>query len=302
MQHRTHDWALVIATGEDRRSHASSTVLDGEPMPQPFCPRDGRPSLFQDAMGRAAAIARPGQTCVVVAGEHRRWWARPLEDLPPQNVMAQSVSRGTAVDMLVPLLRLARRDPLARVAVLPTDHRVQGGSDVVRSLRTALTDVAAFCDDVLLLGLPVDATDTNFAYLLPGGADGTGLAPVAACVEPPGFVAASQLIARGAVRDSGMVVARLESLLALYERRFPEVVTALSLALGRERLGDVHAVSGVLEKLPEIDFLRHVLPDQQRFLRLVIVPACRSNTRGARSRARAARNFTPLSGRLLPAS
>jgi mannose-1-phosphate guanylyltransferase len=269
-----HDWTLVLAAGEGSRLRSLTTTTGGVPVPKQFCSLDGGPSLLQETLHRAESIAPPPRICTVVAAEHRQWWESPLRVLPRDNVVVQPRNRGTAIGILLPLLHLVRRDPRARVALLPSDHYVRDEQSLTRSLRTAMADVAAFSDDVLLLGIRPDEPDAELGYVVPGPADGTGIAPVAHFVEKPGLVEASQLIARGAVWNSFIVVARIEALLALYERQFPEVVTALDLALERERQGDRSAVCRLYDALPDIDFSRHLLQGQEHLLRLVNVPAC----------------------------
>lgn len=269
-----HDWALVLAAGEGSRLRSLTTTTGGVPVPKQFCSFDGGPSLLHETLHRAASVAPTERILTVVAAGHRRWWAEPLEVLPHRNVIVQPRNRGTAVGILLPLLHLARSDLRARVALLPSDHYVRDERILARSLRNAMADVADFCEDVLLLGIRPEEPDPELGYVLPGFPDGTGLAPVAQFVEKPSVAEAGPLIARGALWNSFIVVARLESLLALYERRFPEVVTALDLAIERGRLDDPHAVAQLYERLPDIDFSRHLLQGQETQLRLVDVPAC----------------------------
>ena len=274
MHDDTHDWALVLAAGEGTRLHSLTTTTGGVPVPKQFCSLNGGASLLQETLHRAESLVPAERICTVVAAGHRRWWSGPTAALPRRNVVVQPRNRGTAVGILLPLLQLARRDLRARVALLPSDHHVRDERTLARSLRHSLADVAEFSDDVLLLGMRPDAPDPELGYVLPGAADGTGLATVSRFVEKPGVHEAGQLIARGAAWNSFIVVARLESLLALYERRFPEVVTALDLAIERERLDDPSAIAQLYDRLPDIDFSRHLLQGQESCLRLVSVPPC----------------------------
>lgn len=300
MQDDPHNWALVLAAGEGSRLRSLTTTTSGVPVPKQFCSFDGGASLLEEALQRTRGIASPARTCAVVAAGHRRWWTRQLAALPPANVVVQPRNRGTAIGILLPLLHLARRDLRARVALLPSDHYVRDERVLGRSLRHAMADVTGYSEDVLLLGIRPEEPDPELGYVLPGAADGTGLASVAQFVEKPNLVEASQLIARGAAWNSFIVVARLESLLGLFERRFPEVVTALDLAIERGRLDDPGAVAEVYERLPDIDFSRHVLQGQEQHLRLVNVPACGWSDLGtpgrvadvlSRHRRRARRSF-----------
>lgn len=283
-----HDWALVLAAGEGTRLRSLTTTRDGVPVPKQFCSLDGGPSLLQEALSRAESIAHFTRICTVVAAQHRQWWAEPLQMRSRSNVVVQPQNRGTAIGILLPLLQLVRRDPRARVALLPSDHYVENERVLGRALRGAMIDAATYSDDVLLLGIRPDHADPELGYVVPGRPNGIGLAPVSRFVEKPSRADAETLIDHGALWNSFVVVARLESLLALYERRFPEVLTAMDLAIEREHAGDLRAMTELYERLPAIDFSRHVLQGQEEFLRVVQVPSCGWSDLGTPHRVAAA--------------
>jgi mannose-1-phosphate guanylyltransferase len=61
--------------------------------------------------------------------------------LPPGNVIVQPCNRGTATGVLLTLLCILERDPLARIVFLPADHHVRdecGPADSVRDATSAL--------------------------------------------------------------------------------------------------------------------------------------------------------------------
>ncbi len=75
-------WALVLAAGEGSRLRSLTTTASGQAVPKQFCSLQGGPSLLQEALQRAAAIAPLQRTCSIVAAQHRRWWEAPLYHLP----------------------------------------------------------------------------------------------------------------------------------------------------------------------------------------------------------------------------
>jgi len=112
-------WALVLAAGEGSRLRALTTT-NGVAVPKQFCSPQSGPSLLQEALRRAEAVAPRSRICTIVAEQHRRWWEGPLWSLPPQNIIVQPENRGTAAGLLLPLLlHIEARDPQARVVVLP---------------------------------------------------------------------------------------------------------------------------------------------------------------------------------------
>jgi mannose-1-phosphate guanylyltransferase len=274
MYDSTHDWALILAAGEGSRLR-SLTTRNGVAIPKQFCSLDGGASLLQEALHRAEAVAPRTRIATIVAQQHRRWWDGPLWTLPARNVVVQPRNRGTAIGILLPLLHLERRDPEARVALLPSDHFVRDEDVLARSLRAAMHALAQRRDGITLLGIEPDEADPELGYVLPGRADAQGVLTVERFVEKPDTAFARDLIDRGAVWNSFIVAARLASLVALFERRCPEIVALMRGAVARDLAsGGEDAVTLLYERLTELDFSRHVLQGQEPYLRLLPVPSC----------------------------
>jgi mannose-1-phosphate guanylyltransferase len=288
MQTHGHDWALVLAAGEGSRLR-SLTTSNGVAVPKQFCSLNGGPSLLQDALHRAEAVVPQSRVCTIVAEQHRRWWESPLYHLPGANVVVQPQNRGTAIGILLPLLRLERRDPDARVVLLPSDHFVRDEPTLARSLRLGLQSLSHRSDEVVLLGITPEEPDPELGYIVPGFSDRDSAFGVQRFVEKPAAPLAGALVEQGAVWNSFIIAARLPALLGLYERRFPEVVARLRKAVDCDlvcRTGD--AVVSAYERLPEIDLSRHVLEGQEPNLRVLPVPHCGWSDLGTPRRVAAA--------------
>ena len=199
MLHDTHDWAVILADG---------------------------PASCEESLQRAAAVAPRERTCVLLTASPRRRGRAGWSAIDPRNTIVQPRRRGTALDVLLPLLHLERRDPRARVAILPSARYAVAPERLGRSLRLAMSQVASSVDEIVRV--------------------------------------------EAATRRAGasvLLVARVDSLLGLYERRFPHVVHALDWAVERGALDGGHAVAELYEQLPNIDLARHLLHDQDRHLR-----------------------------------
>lgn len=274
MSDPTHDWALVLAAGEGSRLR-SLTTANGVAVPKQFCSLDGGPSLLQEALLRAEAVAVRPRVCAVVAPQHRTFWGQPLGLLPEANVIEQPLNRGTALGILLPLLRLERRDPRARLLLLPSDHHVRDEEALARSLRGAMRQAAVDEDRIVLLGVEPDSADPELGYVLPGDELGHGLHEIERFVEKPPAAVARTLIERGAAWNSFIVAGSLHALLGLFERRFAPIVESMREAIesdARHREGA--ALDSLYARLPEIDFSRHVLEGQEQCLRMLAAPAC----------------------------
>ena len=270
-------WALVLAAGEGRRLRDLTTSALGVCVPKQFCSLRGGPSLLQEALSRARGVVSMSRLCAIVAAQHRCWWKEPLSRLRPSNVIVQPENRGTGHGILLPLLHLFDRDPDALVIILPSDHYVRDESTLIRALSVATGQLQPRSMAILMLGIEPDEPDEELGYILPGRDDGTGTLQVDRFVEKPSASLASALIDGGALWNAFILVARVQALLELYQRRFPTLVTDMRSAV---RLGTHQPLSGTLAmaelyaRLPVLDFSRDVLDGAEQSLRVLPVPRC----------------------------
>lgn len=270
-----HTWAIVLAGGEGSRLRSLTTVPSGIIIPKQFCSlRDG-PSLLQEALSRAQAVASDQFTCVVVAAQHRRWWESILAAMPSSNVIVQPEGRGTAIGILLPLLHIIARDPKARVVLMPSDHHVQDEAVLASALRRATQLLCRGRDETILLGLEPDECDPDLGYIVPHRDLGRGACEVAHFVEKPSLAEAEELIERGALWNAFIVVSFASALLELFRRRMSDLIRALWTVQSDLRAGGgSESIAQLYQRLPNVDFSRDILQGQEEQLRVLPVPRC----------------------------
>lgn len=266
-------WVLVLAAGSGTRLGALTVGDDGVVVPKQYCSLRGGRSLLLDTLDRALQLAPAERVVVVVAAEHERWWRHQLACLPVQNIVVQPHNRGTTAGILLPLARILRRDPAARIAVLPSDHHVEQPAVLTDCMRAALQHVADDPGRLVLLGIAPDAADSEYGWIVPGPDDGA-LQHVAAFVEKPPPARAAALWQGGAVWNSFLFAAHGASLWRLCSRHAPETAAAIEAAARLEPGAREVALAGVYQALPTIDFSAIVLGRSAGELRLLRVPAC----------------------------
>lgn len=269
-------WAVVLAGGDGSRLSGLTRGPDGVVVPKQFCSLDGGPSLLQSAIDRAVAVAGAARTSVVVTEPHRRWWASDARMLPTEGVCVQPQNRGTAVGILLALLRLMERGSNARVVLLPADHFVEDERLLRRAVIEADLASRLYPDDLILLGMAPEWPDPELGYILPAAGRHALLPAVERFVEKPAQSEAERLVALGALWNAFIVVAPARVLLESFMRRMPQVVEAMRLALmhadGNE-LGE-DALAFLYRALPSLDFSRDLLEHESRRLRVAKVPHC----------------------------
>jgi mannose-1-phosphate guanylyltransferase len=276
MYDEANTWAVVLAAGDGTRLQSLTTGACGKTVPKQFCSLYEGPSLLQEALSRAEAVACTSRTCAVVAQQHRQWWVGELDSLPDANVIVQPENRGTANGILLPVLHILERQPDAQIVLLPSDHHVQQESILAASMRKAVEQLRWRFDEAVLMGLQPEEIDPELGYIVPGRSDGKGALTVTRFVEKPPFTRASELIERGALWNAFIVVASARALLAMFKESIPQVVCRMSAAVKHDLDAGTgtSATAELYADLPAIDFSKDILPGQEAHLRVLPVPRC----------------------------
>jgi mannose-1-phosphate guanylyltransferase len=296
MRSNRNTWALVLAAGEGSRLQSLTTTTLGTSIPKQFCSLQGGASLMHEALDRAQALASLQNTCAVVAAQHEQWWRAQLSGLVSRNITVQPLNRGTAIGVLLPLVRLLEREPAARIVLLPADHHVRNEAVLDWALRQALEAVEGSPEVVVLLGFRPEEADPQLGYIVPGEADVPGLQRVQKFVEKPPIQEARQLFRSGALWNAFILAASGQVLLGLFERCVPDLVRAMRTAV-REDLasaGAARAVARLYGQLPTLDFSSDILAGQTAPLRVLPVPHCGWSDLGTPERVNRVLRSPPL--------
>jgi len=188
--------------------------------------------------------------------------------------MIQPQNKGTAAGILLPFMHIVRRDPLARILVLPCDHFV-GNEDLLRKSIIAGLQVTQQHDDrVVLLGMKPVESDPEYGWIVPTGSidDGAAMA-VSTFVEKPDRSTAQRLARRGGLLNSLILVATARALLQVYDRTMPQLV-ARFVSWRDESPGAWLDLEELYRVLPRRDFSRDVLELSTDWLSVVPVSRC----------------------------
>jgi len=263
LNQRGQRWGIVLAGGSGTRLW-SLTGGSGAPVPKQYCSLRGGRSLLAETIARAARVVPRERIVVVVVEEHRPYWEREVARFPGENVLVQPCNRGTALGVLLPLLVILERDPGATILCLPSDHFVREE----RVLERAFASLTAI-QSVVLLGIVPESAETGYGWILPGPKRS-----VRAFVEKPSPPVARDLMLRGGVWSSFVLVATGRPLLELFQRRLSGPSTSVAAALAEAPHGRGRALEIAYAGLDPADFSRDVLEGAEPSLRLEVVPSC----------------------------
>lgn len=221
-------WAVVLAGGDGVRLRSVTRRIAGDDRPKQFCRLLGQTTMLDQARARAALLVPPERTLVVLAKSHEQFYRPLLAGVPAENLIIQHGNRGTAPAILYSLLRIAVREPEARIVVLPSDHYVSDDVEFMNHVERAFLALARWPELTILLGVTPDRAEDQYGWIEPGEtlSERPPLYRVGRFWEKPAPRVALAVWARGALWNSFVSVARVTSLLALIERSAPALYRA----------------------------------------------------------------------------
>jgi mannose-1-phosphate guanylyltransferase/mannose-6-phosphate isomerase len=191
----------------------------------------GSDSLLQATLERCRGLD-DGPVVVVGALAHRDLLTAQLaRKNMPTTLLLEPTPRDTAPAMLAGALRAAGDDPEAIVVLLPSDHQVTDPTAFLDAVRQAAAEAAR--GRLVVFGVRPDAPSSAYGYIRPAG---PGLAAVTAFLEKPDLAVAARLMAEGCLWNGGVLVARIDVLVAEMRRWLPEAVTAVTAALSDDEV------------------------------------------------------------------
>ena len=224
-------WAVLLAGGSGTRFWPLSTPQT----PKQLLPLSGAGSTAEDSVERLTGLI-PRERVLVVAGEALAARLRTLLKIPPDNFLIEPQAASTAPALIWATWEARRRDPDAEVLSLHADWAVGDAAAFRRTADVALT-TARRHDRLVTVGVVPSRPETGYGYIVPGAPLDDGARTVARFSEKPDAATALDLMAAGALWNSGLFAWTAERLLTETARHTPEVATALP----RLEAGDVQA-------------------------------------------------------------
>jgi mannose-1-phosphate guanylyltransferase len=241
-------WAVLLAGGSGSRFWPLSTPHT----PKQLLPLSGAGSTAEEAVERLTGLI-PRERILVVAGDGLAARLRTLLSLPAENYLVEPRVASTAPALIWATWEAQRRDPDAEVLSLHADWAIGDGAAFRRTADTALTTARAH-DRLVTVGVVPSRPETGYGYIVPGVPLDERARSVARFSEKPDAATALDLMAAGALWNSGLFAWTADRLLAEVARHTPEVAAALPRLQGGDVAGFFAAVTpisidvGVLER------------------------------------------------------
>jgi len=262
-------FAVIMAGGVGARFWPRSR----EKMPKQLLEIVGPGTMIQNTVKRLDGLAEPKQIFIVTNKLQKAAVIKQLPSVPPQNVLAEPVSRNTAPCIGLAALYINRLDPKAVVLTLPADHTVEDVKEFQRVLKLAI-EVAADSGSPVTVGIEPKWPETGYGYIQfvdekdeSNKYFSQGVYRVKTFAEKPILETAEKFLASGDfLWNSGMFVWRVDVILDLLKTLLPDLhegLMKLDAVLGTDKFtstleyvyGVVRPISidyGIMEKAQNV--------------------------------------------------
>jgi mannose-1-phosphate guanylyltransferase len=246
-------YAVIMAGGAGTRFWPASRAL----RPKQLLPLAGgsEETLLAATVRRLAPLVTEDRV-VVVTGEHlAEATAKALPNVPRAQILCEPAPRNTAPCIAWATATIARLDPDAVVAVLPSDHFITDEEEFRRVLARALETAAG--GRVTTVGIVPTRPETGYGYIEVGEAiagDDQGAKSVARFVEKPDRARAETFLAGGRhLWNAGMFFFRASDMAKLVERHLPELASGVAKIDDAARAGkESDVLRAVFPTLPSV--------------------------------------------------
>lgn len=170
----------------------------------------------------------------------------------------------TVASIFLPLTYVRARDRKATVVFHPSDHFVYPEHRFLESVQRAIWTVEWLPDRLVLLGVSPDRLELDYGWIMPGerldGSITYQINAVDGILAEPTAAQADTALARGALWNTSVLVAKGETLWELGGRCFPDLMRlfeSLSQAIGTPQ--EEQALDAIYREMPAYNFSSDLL-------------------------------------------
>jgi len=221
--------AIVMAGGSGTRFWPASRAA----LPKQLLPLAGDRTLLEDTVARLAGLVPPERMMVVTSERLLPAVRRQLPQLPERTLVGEPCKRDTAPCVGLAALLVARHDPEATMAVMPSDHVIAPAE----TFREAILQAAALVEEspgrLVTFGVKPTYPAESFGYIEAGTPLDRPLGDARACrvsrfkEKPPASVAREYLAAGNFLWNAGIFVWKAATILQSLAARQPECLAHL---------------------------------------------------------------------------
>ncbi|MDH3769650.1 MAG: sugar phosphate nucleotidyltransferase [Nitrospirota bacterium] len=258
-------WSIVLAGGDGKRIQPYIQKWLGYPLPKQYCTFAGTRSMLQHTWGRANQIVWPRKKVTVVGRTHQQRSDGHFQGQSEEGAFIfQPQNCDTAPGVFLPLTYVKAWAPQSVVMIFPSDHFIFPEDRFVETVRRAVRAVELWPDRMILFGVQPSHLELDYGWISPGGilgwSEGSCIRSVQEFVEKPGSADGLRLMNEGALWNTLVLVANVETLWKAGWECCPEVMEKfeqLRQSIGTPDEGSV--LQTIYHDMPNCNFSREVL-------------------------------------------
>ena len=259
-------WGIVLAGGDGTRLKSLTRLMSGDERPKQFCRVIDNMTLLDRTIKRMS-ISIPGENMLIsLTRTHEAYYDYLDKIIPWQQMVVQPANLGTAPAILYSLLRVESMDRNASVAFFPSDHYLSDDEAFMAQVISAFNRVNIEPDKIVLLGVPPDYPEPGYGWIEPVRHSTDKQARLFSSVkkfwEKPDHRTASELMKKGCLWNSFVMVGHVRTFLNMIKRTLPTIYDYFLPV--RKFIGtpdERKAVESVYEKITPINFSNTVLEE-----------------------------------------
>jgi mannose-1-phosphate guanylyltransferase len=193
------DWAAILAGGAGSRFWP----LSSPSQPKQFLPLAGNRPLLVEAVERVVSIVPPERILIVTGARYQKQTAALLPAIPEVNILGEPAAASTGPALTWATAEAARRDEDAALLSLHADWYIGDRDAFARTAEAALASARRH-DRLITVGIVPTRPDIGYGYIVPGPPLDNDTKEVSRFVEKPNASRAAELVAQGALWNSGL--------------------------------------------------------------------------------------------------
>lgn len=222
-------WSIILAGGNGERLKPTVQRWLGRYRPKQYCAFVGTRSMFQHTLDRSDRIIAPERRVTLIARDHRDEAWSQLASRPEGKVILQPCNRETAAGVFLGLTYVRAHDPEATVLILPSDHFVYPEDAFLQMASSLVRAARSLKQWIFLLGASPDSPEPDYGWIQPGvhlgWIDGYHVRRALAFAEKPNLAGCEAALSAGALWNTMVTAAKVETLWNLGWNCFPEMMS-----------------------------------------------------------------------------
>jgi len=259
-----HRWGVILAGGEGVRLKSLTRFVCGEDTPKQFCALLGGRSLLAQTEQRVSRAISAERTVYVLLNSHERFYSKELRNVPPTRMVVQPSNRGTLAAILSSLINIIGQDKDATVAFFPSDHHYAEEQRFMSGVDLAFGAAESNPESVILLGVAARHAETEYGWIeaIPAMSTNSqgGLLKVKRFWEKPSVRTAEELLERGCVWNTFVMIGRAQAFLDMIRAGAPDIYPEFEsvLKLPESSWSD-YRLNAIYQRVTPADFSKLVL-------------------------------------------